>query len=173
MDGSKQWYVLYTQAGQEKKVREILTHRKIENYYPLNKIVWQWNGRKTIAHEPLFSSYVFIRISKNQLSHLKQISGVINFVYWLNKPAVISEGEIEMIKRILNGHTNIKLEKTFKIPGMENRGQVFSTKNKTVKITLPSLGYSMIAGAETENEEALIRTIAAQTGLAYPLYAIK
>lgn len=37
--------------------------------------------------------------------------GIMNFVYWLGKPAVIKDLEIDMIRRFLNEHTNVSLEK--------------------------------------------------------------
>ena len=44
----KQWYAVYTRPGVEKKVCEILTRKKIENYFPLNRIVGDWNLNKKI-----------------------------------------------------------------------------------------------------------------------------
>src|SRR6185295_4409213 len=111
MDGSKKWYTVYTRAGWEKRVAENLTRRKIENYYPLTKLVRQCDNSKKIVHEPLFNTYVFVRISENEILLLRQIVGVINLVYWLGKPAIIHDKEIEIIKRVLNEYRNIKLEK--------------------------------------------------------------
>jgi hypothetical protein len=50
------WYAVYTRPRWEKKVAEILTDKKIENYCPLNKVVRQWSDRKKIVHEPLFTT---------------------------------------------------------------------------------------------------------------------
>ena len=99
MNENKKWYAVYTRPRWEKKVSDILTRRKIENYCPLNKVVRQWSDRKKVLHEPLFTSYVFVRISEPELNSLKQTVGVINLVYWLGKPAVIRDPEVEMIKR--------------------------------------------------------------------------
>src|SRR5262245_7538924 len=107
----KKWFALYTRARSEKKVSEILTRKKIENYCPINKVVKQWSDRKKIVYEPLFASYVFVRISESDITFLKRTQGVINFVYWLGKPAVIRDSEIESIKDFLSGHMNVKLER--------------------------------------------------------------
>jgi transcription antitermination factor NusG len=37
--------------------------------------------------------------------------GVINFVYWNGKPALIKEKEIQIIKRFLDEHENVELVK--------------------------------------------------------------
>jgi transcription antitermination factor NusG len=152
------WYAVYTRPRWEKKVAEILTHKKIENYCPLNKVVRQWSDRKKIVLEPLFTSYVFIKTTEKLQSEIRKINGIINFVYWLSKPAIIRNEEIEYIKDFLNEHTNVHLEKTpvnvndtVKITKgalMEYEGYVIGVKNRTVKIVLPSLGYMMVAEVE-------------------------
>jgi transcription antitermination factor NusG len=144
------WYAVYTKARWEKKIAEILTHKKIENYCPLNKVVHQWSDRKKIVLEPLFTSYV-----EKMHSEIRKLSGVINFVYWLSKPAIIRNEEIDCIKNFLSDYNNVRLEKTrvsindtvrvIKGPLMEYEGNVIAVKSKTVKIALPTLGYMMIA----------------------------
>jgi len=44
-------------------------------------------------------------------------------------------------------------------PLMEYEGQVLSTKNKTLKIYLPSMGYLMYAEIESSNVEVITKTI--------------
>jgi len=144
------WYAVYTRPRWEKKVAELMTDKKIENYCPLNKVVRQWSDRKKIVHEPLFTSYVFVRTMEKQLYEACKISGVINVVYWLSKPAVIRDEEIECIKNFLSDHKNVKLEKcsvnindtvrVTKGPLMEYEGNVIAVKSTSVKISLPSLG---------------------------------
>lgn len=158
---NKTWYAVYTRPRWEKKISSLLTRNKIENYCPLNKVVRQWSDRKKLVQEPLFTSYVFVRVAQNQHTLLKQTSGVINMVYWLGKPAVIRDQEIEMIKRFLNDYSNVKLEKTpinindkvqiVSGPLIQLEGMVTALKNRTVKVLLPSLGYMMHAEIEANN----------------------
>jgi len=155
------WYAVYTRPRWEKKVAEILTDKKIENYCPLNKVIRQWSDRKKIVFEPLFTSYVFVKTTQQQHTEIRKINGIINFVYWLNKPAIIRDEEIVNIKDFLNNHVNVHLQKTpvnindpvrvIKGPLMDYEGNVIAIKNKTVKISLPSLGYMMIAEVEKTN----------------------
>src|SRR4030095_8525252 len=105
------WYALYTKPRWEKKVAEILMRKNVETYCPLNKVKRQWSDRKKVILEPLFHSYVFVRIPEKLQNHVRQTDGVINIVYWLGKPAVIRDAEIEVIKRFLNDFENVKLEK--------------------------------------------------------------
>ncbi|HTE28213.1 UpxY family transcription antiterminator [Flavitalea sp.] len=161
----KKWYAIYTRARCEKKVADLLSKKNIENYCPLNKVQRQWADRKKIIHEPLFTSYVFVRLS--QAEHLQMIKtdGVVSFVYWLGKPAIIKDLEIDMIRRFLDEYTNVKLEKTsvnindmvriISGPLMEHAGQVIAVKSKSVKIILPSLGYMMSAEVELDKVELI------------------
>ncbi len=169
MNNTKKWYAVYTRPKAEKKVADALSKKKIENFSPINKVVRQWSDRKKIIYEPLFTSYVFVKITDQELSNIKQTDGVINLVYWLNKPAIIRDSEIEAVKRFLNENENVKLEKTsisiddnVRILGgplMEYEGQVLSTKNKTLKIFLPSMGYLMYAEIESTNVEVIAKAI--------------
>jgi transcription antitermination factor NusG len=160
------WYAVYTRPRWEKKVAEILGRKKIENYCPLNKVVRQWSDRKKIVFEPLFTSYVFVKAAEKEHLEIRKVDGIINFVYWLSKPAIIRNEEIDCIKNFLNEHNNVRLEKTLininttvritQGPLMEHEGKVIAIKNKTVKIVLPSLGYMMIAEVEKTNVRVII-----------------
>jgi transcription antitermination factor NusG len=170
MDEKKKWHAVYTRARWEKKVSDILTRRKIENYCPVNKVVKQWSDRKKVVYEPLFTSYVFVRVAENELVRLKQTDGVINLVYWLRKPAIIRDTEIEVIRHFLNEYSVVRLERTnisvndqVRIVGgplVEHEGRVSAVTNRTVKVILPFLGYSMVAEVEAANVEVIVRTIA-------------
>lgn len=159
----KTWYVVYTRPRWEKKVADLLERRKIESYCPLNKVQRQWSDRKKTVDEPLFTSYVFVRLDETEFGQVKGIDGVINFVYWLGKPAGVREEEIATIREFLTDYRDVKLEKTvvsvhdaIRIVGgplMTQKGSIVSIKNKTVKVILPSLGYMMYADVDTAHIE--------------------
>ena len=98
MTTNYQWYAVYTRPRWEKKVAAVLTEKNIINYCPLNKVEHQWRDRKKIVLEPLFTSYVFIRVSAKEHVEVLQTDGVLHYVNWLGKPAVIRDHEIEIIK---------------------------------------------------------------------------
>ena len=168
MNSFKQWYAVYTRPRWEKKVAELLQRKNLEVYCPLNRVVRQWSDRKKTVLEPLFKSYVFVRVAQDEHSLLLQTDGILNMVYWLGKPAVIKDVEIDMIRRFLNEHKSIKLEKTkvsvndmvrvISGPLMEHEGQVIALKNRSVKIILPSLGYMMVAEVDAINIEVIKST---------------
>ena len=157
----KKWYAVYTKPQCEKKTADLLTRKGIENYCPQNKVLNHGTDRRKIIHTPLFSSFVFVRISMDEFSIVRQTNGIINFIFWLNKPAIIRDKEIENIKRFLSEHGFVKLEKVDvhfndvvkinTIPLIEQEGKVVSINSKIVKIILPSLGYVMCAEVDTAN----------------------
>src|ERR1700748_1788480 len=107
----KKWYAVYTKPRCEKKVADLLSRKSIENYCPQNKVLNLGTDSRKIIHAPLFSSFVFVRISMEEIPIFRQTNGVINFIFWLNKPAIIRDKEIENIKRFLSEHGFVKLEK--------------------------------------------------------------
>jgi transcription antitermination factor NusG len=162
---TKNWYVVYTKPRWEKKVAKQLGQKKIEHYCPLNRVQRQWSDRKKIVYEPLFTSYVFVHLDESEMLPVRQVEGVMNFVYWLSKPAVIREEEITAIRRFLNEYENIRLEKAVvnvndrvRITGgplMERQGNVLEIRSKTVKVSLPSLGYNIVAEVPKTNIEII------------------
>lgn len=154
----KQWYVVYTRPRTERKVSETLTRKKIENYLPLNRIVGDVNSYKKITDEPLFTCYIFVRATIRQLFELKKITGIVNLVYWLGKPVIIDDLEIDMIKGFLNDYVNVTTKKiTLRIDTLRKfdtsvvaqDGSLMTVKSKNVNVVLPSLGYIMTAEVET------------------------
>ncbi|MCK7558014.1 UpxY family transcription antiterminator [Chitinophaga sedimenti] len=93
------WYAVYTKSRCEKKVAALLARKQLECYCPMNEVESQWSDRRKIVQEPLFKSYVFVRIPERLMSVVRQTEGVVNFVYWLGRPAVISDPEIDMMRR--------------------------------------------------------------------------
>jgi transcription antitermination factor NusG len=161
----KKWYAVYTKVRWEKKVAELLSKRNIENYCPLNQVKKQWADRKKTITEPLFVSYVFVRVAESEHTELKKTDGVINLVYWLGKPAVIRDAEIDVIRKFLDHHSNVSIERTkvnisdtirvINGPLIHHEGKVVAVKNKTVKILLPTLGFIMSAEVETGKVEII------------------
>jgi transcription antitermination factor NusG len=103
------WYAVYTKPRWEKKVAENMTKNSFENYCPLNKVLRQWHDRKKFVQEPLFTSYVFVKTDESRHSELSRISGVLNLVYWLRRPAMIREEEIDIIRQFTDQYTNVQL----------------------------------------------------------------
>ena len=70
LDKVKRWHVIYTKSKWEKKVEGLLLKANIESWCPVQKKERQWSDRKKIIEEPLFRSYVFVKIDKDNVSLL-------------------------------------------------------------------------------------------------------
>jgi len=164
-NSSKSWYAVYTRPKWEKKVAQLLAKKKIDYYCPVNKVQRQWSDRKKVLLEPLFTSYVFVWLNESEQFQVCQTDGVINFVYWLGKPAVIRNEEIDAIKRFLADFSEVRLEKKhvnlndhvriINGPLMMREGNVLEVRYNTVKVSLPSLGYTLVAEVRKENVEGI------------------
>ena len=152
------WYAVYTYPRHEKKLAKEFEANGIECFCPLNKVEKQWSDRKKVVFVPLFQSYVFVYVSESDFSKVRNTKGVLNFVYWQGKPAVIKEKEIIAIKRFLDEYENVEVkpievkvnerEKITTGPLMDQEGQVWEGKHKKATVAIDSLGYILVASVE-------------------------
>ncbi len=101
MESNIYWHAFYTKPRWEKKVAAMLEARGVEYYCPLHKVTKQWSDRKKTVMEPLFKSYVFAKVAEDKKWELVKIAGILNYVNWLGKPAIIKESEIATIRKFL------------------------------------------------------------------------
>lgn len=163
----KNWYVVYTKPRWEKKVYELLDAQGMETYCPLNRVRKQWSDRIKWVDEPLFKSYVFVRVSEDDQTSIRRVAGVVNFVYWLGKPATVRDREIETIRHFLRNHRNvyaepIDLKKDDKVSVrkgilMQKEGRILQVLNNKVRVVIESIGYALVAVLEKSNVEVLQR----------------
>jgi transcription antitermination factor NusG len=155
MTDNLRWYALYVRSRSEKKVSELLDAKQIENYCPIQRIERNWSDRKKIILEPLFKSYVLVRLAPKAHIPVLQTDGVIGFVTFQGKPAVIRDEEIDIVKQFLQDYEHIQVERIdvnvndevtiTHGPLMQQTGQVMEVNNRMVKVMLPSLGFALVA----------------------------
>lgn len=155
MNNAKKWFAVYTKPRWEKKVFTLLQEKKITAYCPLNKVRKKWSDRYKIVHEPLFKSYVFVQVEENETANVRTVSGVVNFVYWNGKPAVIKEEEINTIRRFLNEYGHVEAEHIQFKPNqrvkimsgvlMDEEGIVVRSDKNKVQVILQNLGFKLTA----------------------------
>lgn len=152
----KNWYALYTKPRWEKKIDSVLVRKGVESWCPLQRVERQWSDRKKIIEEPLFKSYVFVHIDDTEKTKVLMTDGVLNFVYYLGKPAIIRNEEVDLIKNYLsekeaslsihalegfNENERIKVSHGI---FMDNEGTVVRGGKRKVYVKLESLGQVMI-----------------------------
>ena len=95
------WYAIYTKPRNEKKVTETLNSMGIEAYCPMVTSIKQWSDRKKKVTAPVLPSYVFVKIEEQKRNEVFQVAGIVRYVYWLGKPAIIRAIEIEALQHSL------------------------------------------------------------------------
>jgi transcription antitermination factor NusG len=146
-------------------VYSLLTEKRIESYCPLNKVRKKWSDRMKTVEEPLFKSYVFARVSEEEQPKVRMTPGVMNFVYWQGKPAIIRAKEIEVIRKFLNEYENVLVEplelkengKVIIRQGlfMDHEAKILKIEGNRVKVEIESIGYSLIASVDKKNLSTL------------------
>ncbi len=149
------WYVVYTKPRWEKKVSLTLENKGIEYYCPLNKVVRQWSDRKKTVFEPLFKGYVFVKIADTFKWDLKKIDGILNYVYWLGKPARVKDKEIEVIRKFLQEfhdvevvdsqlaiHTKVSIKQGVM---MNYEGIIIEVLGNKARVSIDSMGIRLSA----------------------------
>lgn len=105
----KNWLVIYVRPRWEKKVDRLLEEQGIETFCPLKTTENQWADRKKIVSIPLFAGYVFVKIDDRDLTKVRYTLGVLNFIYFMGKPAVIKDAEIEQLKEMVKVYNNLEI----------------------------------------------------------------
>jgi transcriptional antiterminator RfaH len=144
------WFALYTRPKNEKKVTEQLVKLGIEVYCPLVTQVKQWSDRKKKVETPLISSYVFVNIEEKERNKVFEAFGVVRYLFWLGKPAVIRDEEIYLLKDSLK-----EVISTFEIseikpgdmmnisrgPFQGKEGIVKAVEKNKIQLILKELGF--------------------------------
>lgn len=152
---NKKWYPLYTKSRFEKKAYQHLINAGYEAYLPLQKKLHKWSDRNKIVKVPLFSSYVFVRISPNQIRDVLRIYGIVRYIFFNGRPASAQDEEIELIKSLIDKGVDIdvvdgKLEVGQKVTissgllkGYSGKIHCFKGKNKLI-IEIESINKSLL-----------------------------
>ena len=145
----KKWFVVYTRPQQELKVAEQLTTMGITNYCPTITLVKQYSDRKKKVTRPLLSSYVMVELEDNERNKVFACNGIVRYLFFLGKPAVIPASDITLMQNHLNGVYNDSKVTTLCVgdshtinegPFSGVTGKVVETNNTKVKLELASLG---------------------------------
>jgi len=160
-ENKRNWYVLYTKPRWEKKVYELLSAKGIEAYCPLSKVRKKWSDRIKWVEEPLFKSYVFARVAEEDQTKVRMINGVVNFVYWLGKPAVVRNEEIGIIRKFLQDYKEVEvrpmnLRENVRVvirqgAFMDKEAVVRKIINNKAQVIIESIGYSLVAVIDKSN----------------------
>lgn len=164
MQSSPQWFAAYTLPRHEKRVDFHMSQRGVEHYLPLYRAQHKWsNGSRVQLDLPLFPSYIFVHIKRNDRAGVLQVPGVLAIVGGTaGEPASLPEDDVNALRsglrlRLAEPHPLLMVGQRARIrcgalAGME--GVVVVKKNGCrVVLTLDSIMQSIaIQIDETELE---------------------
>lgn len=139
------WHAVYLRYRTEKKVQEELNLKGVECYLPLKYTKRYWSDRIKIIGEPLFTSYIFVRISPLEYYDVLTVKGALHYITFENKAVVISDDKIELLKLFVekvNDNIQVSTErlakgnivKITKGPLKDHEGEVIEMRGKNYAI---------------------------------------
>jgi transcription antitermination factor NusG len=165
MEDNYAWYAVYTKPRWEKKVAEYLLEKGIEHYCPLNRVTRQWSDRRKVVLDPVFKGYVFVKPQVESKWELRKIPGILNFVFWLGRPAQIKEEEILTIKKFLHEFKEVEVEKKNLVANtavrikqgvlMNYEGMVIEIFGNRAVVKIDSLDIQLSAHFDRKNLELI------------------
>lgn len=150
------WFVVYTKSRQEKRVARWLDEMGVVYYLPMQKKLRQWKDRVKWVEMPLISSYIFVKI-KNDKEYLDilKIEGVVTFITFEGKAAVVPDHQIEAIRLLLASEKELEVTaenlgegdeievKAGPLKGL--KGKLVNVKNKSkVKVEVEHIGQAVL-----------------------------
>ena len=102
----KKWFVVYTRPRQELSVAKQLSALGITNYCPTITLIKQYSDRKKKVKTPILSSYVLVHLEENQRDKVFSCTGIVRYLFFLGKPAVVPPLEIDQMQNHLIGVYN-------------------------------------------------------------------
>ena len=143
------WNVIYTKSRSEKKVEERLKNIGIEAYCPVRTEVKFWSDRKKSILVPVLPSMVLVKIEKNKRNQVFDIPGVVRYMFWLKKHAVVRDSEVDSLKLLLKSNNIIEqnvasynVGDEIKISSLEDQlGIIKKISKNQIWVVLKQLGY--------------------------------
>jgi transcription antitermination factor NusG len=143
------WNVIYTKSRSEKKVEERLKNIGIEAYCPVKTEVKFWSDRKKLILVPVLPSMVLVKIDKNNRNQVFDIPGVVRYMFWQKKHAVVRDSEVDSLKLLLQSNNIIEqnvasysIGDEIKISSFEHQlGIIKKISKNQIWVVLKQLGY--------------------------------
>jgi len=159
------WFVLYVRSRAEKKVAIRLEKQGFTVFCPTKIEERQWSDRIKKVEVPYFRSYVFVKCTEKQINTVLATPGVVRRLFWLGKPAVIREEEMEEVQQFFDENAKRNIEYEAYSEGEEvqihkgklrNRKAVVLTDDKhKVTLSLPALGCAFKVTLSKEEIEKI------------------
>lgn len=92
------WFAVSVCPRHEKQVARMLDAKRVRHCLPLYSSLRQWRDRRKQVELALFPGYLFVNISSQELLSVLRVPGVVRFVTFQGRPAVVPDQEIRAIR---------------------------------------------------------------------------
>lgn len=125
LDPVEHWYALHTRTRHEKMVEHRLRERGVQTFLPLVTEIHRWSDRKKKVELPLFSGYLFARLTSTKVDRLRVLTaeGVFGFVGVRGEGTPIPETQMDAVRALIDGelawssHPFLKIGQRVRIRG--------------------------------------------------------
>ncbi|MFW5852001.1 MAG: UpxY family transcription antiterminator [Bacteroidota bacterium] len=108
------WYILYTKSKSEKVVFKELIMQEYDVFLPTIEEIRIWKNRqKKIIEKVLFPSYLFVKTYEYKLPEIIQTRNVVTYVNCCGKPSVVSDTDIQNIKKMIGTKQDVSASSEF------------------------------------------------------------
>jgi transcription elongation factor/antiterminator RfaH len=165
---SANWYAVQTRARNEKVVCERLQEQGLDTFLPLVTEVRRWSDRKKKVELPLFSCYVFVKLSfsnSDERMRVYRTSGVFRIVSMRGEAVPIPDEQIDALRKVVtqqvawSAHPFLKIGQRVRIRGgsLEGVEGVLLSRNgdRTLIISVDAIQRSLAVSVEGYDVEAL------------------
>ena len=102
-----------------------------------------------------------MHVNEDEYSKVRMVNGVLNYVYWNGKPAIVKDHEIDTIKKFMNEYQEVEShpvdlheKQRVRIDAgvlMHQEGVVQKLMHNKVEVIIESLGYVLVATINKKN----------------------
>lgn len=111
LNTTPQWVAIYTRARAEKQVAERLRQQGFEVFLPIVERRRIWSDRVKMIAEPLFHSYLFVRMTSTQVEPVRSTDGV-SYIVRRDDHQPIPDNQIEAIRRFVEAKQELFVHDT-------------------------------------------------------------
>ncbi len=102
------WYAVSVRPRHEKLVTRHLEHQGVNYFLPAYRSVRHWKDRRKELEMALFPGYVFVNLNLRDRGGVLRAPGVVQFVTFQGRPAVVPDSEIRALESGL--HAGLRLQ---------------------------------------------------------------
>jgi transcription antitermination factor NusG len=96
---NRKWYAVYTMPRSERSVAKHLDMYRIESFLPTCESVHVWKNRQRVrVVQPLFPSYLFVRIQNAERSTVLRSPVALQIVGNCHGPSPVADSEIDFLR---------------------------------------------------------------------------